>query len=154
GKFTLTQETPFTVYKITVNNFKGTFVSSRNPAAGDWDPQLEVSGDLVLPVDLTGPTAEIDGDLNLTIPDEDGKRLLINGDGITCAADLSLDGEITLRLFNIVKVKIQNPSLLFDNTDKANPFAKFQAKLLFTPLQEGSGGATKPAVFDFSGKNY
>ncbi|MCA9264247.1 MAG: hypothetical protein KDA60_10385, partial [Planctomycetales bacterium] len=154
ARFGLTQDTPFKVHGMILNEFKGEFVSDRNTSDGnEWDPQLEVSGKLELPVDLTGPKADIQGDLDFVIPDEDGKRLRINRNGIELEGTLSLDGAVTLKLFEVVEVQIENPELKFAGNG-TNPWAEFRANVIFTNLEESSTGTPRPAEFDFSGSRY
>ena len=148
---TLAAESELKVHGITIRNPVGTFVSDRDRMNGDqWDPQIEVAGELELPVDLTGPRAEITGNLQFVIPDQEGRRLTINRTGIRTAGELSLEGRVELRLFEVVRVELENPSIQFDGTVEES-YAAFRGKLRFTPLQQFRSGVLTPAEFDFSG---
>ena len=60
--------------------------------------------------------------------------LVINSAGISVAAMLSLSGTWSMDLFNIVTVRVTNPTLTFNNTDPTNPLDRVPGGTEFPDL--------------------
>lgn len=110
--------------KITHLSFTSDRDLTDNGGRPNNDPELRIAGEMTLSGPVSGdfvqgvPPTPPNMALKFTIPNEDGRRLLVNSEGVTLqAASLSAQGTWKVKFFGAVVVVVTDPGMVYTRLD-------------------------------------